>query len=142
MCTEQGIARAQAEAAVTQAQADLDALPEQQRQALAKLDADHKAARILAAARVRSAHGQADAAAQLQEREAAQIAATAVASTDAYHATATALAGAHHAAVSATAQAQPTPAPNTIISHAAGRVVHVSAEEKDGRLTVTLEVMP
>src|SRR5262249_17312669 len=44
MRTEQGLERQQAEAALAQAQADLDALPNQQRQALAKLDADQSAA--------------------------------------------------------------------------------------------------
>ncbi len=138
--TTQGIARAEAEADLSHAQADLDALPEQQRQALARLDADHQAARILAAARVRSAHGLVDADAQAQARAVVQSAATAEASAAAYQATVTALAVAHQAARSATALAQPTPAPNTIISHAAGRVVRMSAEEKDGRLIVTIEL--
>jgi len=142
MRTDQGIERTEAEADLAQAQADVAALPEQQRQALAKLDADHHAAQIMAAVRIRSAQGQVNEAAQAQERESAQLAVTATASTDAYHATVTVLALAHQAAISATARAIPTPAPNAILSHAAGRVVNVSAEEKDGQLIVTLEVMP
>ncbi len=142
MHTRQGIDRTESEAAVAQAQADLAALPEQQRQALARLDADHQAARILAAARVRSAQGQVDEAAQAQEREAARVDATTTAAATTWQAQVTTTAQVHQAAVSATARAIPTPAPNAIVSHAAGRVVNVSAEEKDGRLTVTLEVMP
>ncbi|MDQ2998489.1 MAG: hypothetical protein M3R61_15755 [Chloroflexota bacterium] len=125
MRTHHGIERSEAEVAVAQTQADLAALPEQQRAALVRLDADHRAAQILAAVRVRSARGQVDESAQAQERDSA-----------------TALAGVHQAAVSATARVIPTPQPNTIVSHAAGRVVNVSADEKDGRLIVTLEVMP
>jgi len=140
MRTDQGIERADAEAAVTQAQTALDALPEQQRAALARLDANHQADLILARARVRSARGQADEAAQAREREAGQIAATATAITGAHQATATALIGAHQAAVSATARAIPTPAPSAIISHADGKIVAITAEEKDGRLLVTIEL--
>jgi hypothetical protein len=49
---------------------------------------------------------------------------------------------AHLAAMTATAAAIPTPAPSHIVSRAAGRIVSVAAEEQDGRLIVTLEVMP
>jgi len=141
MRTEQGIERSQAEAGVAKAQADLDALPEQQRQALAKLDADHGAAKILAVSRIESARGQAADAQRATERDATIVAATATAVAMMWQIQATATAQAHQAAVTATAQAQPTPNPTSVISRAAGRVVNVSAEEKDGRLVVTLEIV-
>jgi hypothetical protein len=37
-------------------------------------------------------------------------------------------------------RAIPTPEPHTIVSHAAGRIVNVSAEKKDGRLLATIEL--
>lgn len=76
---------------------------------------------------MQSARGQVEDARRAQEHEQQRLAATAQA---------------HHAAVTATAQAQPTPAPTSMISRAAGHVLHVSAEEQDGRLVVTLEVAP
>jgi hypothetical protein len=59
-CARIRASRAEAEADLAQAQIDLDALPAQQRQVLAQLDADHQAAQILALARARSAQGQVD----------------------------------------------------------------------------------
>jgi len=142
MRTEQGIERDQAEAAVKQVQADLDALPDQQRQALAKLDADQQAARILATSRVESARGQVADAQRATERDTTIAAATTTAAAVTWQAQVTATAQAHQAAVTATAQAQPTPNPTSVISRASGRVLHVSAQEQDGRLVVTLEVAP
>jgi len=102
---------------------------------------------------VQSARAAAGDAARAQDREQQQLVATATIATQEYQATATAVIAAHQAAVTATAQAHqaaitatalaiPTPAPNTITSHAAGHVVTVGAEEKDGRLFVTLELVP
>jgi hypothetical protein len=54
----------------------------------------------------------------------------------------TATAQAHAAVVRATARAQPTPPPNQIVSRAAGRIVAIGAEEKDGQLVVTLDLVP
>ncbi len=115
--------------------------------------AEHSAARILAVARVQSARAAADDAARAQDHEQQRVAATATSAAQAYQSTATAVIEAHQAAVTATAQthqdaitatvlAIPTPMPSTIASHAAGRVVTVSAEEKDGRLVVTIELIP
>jgi hypothetical protein len=140
MRTEQGIERAQAEADLSKAQANLDALPEQQRQALAKLDAEHSAAQILASSRLASARGAADDARQAQAREAQRAATSATAIAQESHATTTAVMQAHHAAITATAQAWPTPAPNRIASHVSGRILRISAEEKEGHLVVTLEL--
>jgi membrane-bound metal-dependent hydrolase YbcI (DUF457 family) len=138
--TDQGIGRAEAEAKVAQAQADLDSLPAQQRQALATLDADHQAAQILVTSRIASARGQAADAQRATAREAMIVAATTTAVATTWQTQITATAQAHQIAADATAQAIPTPAPNTIVSHAAGKVVNVSAEEQDGLLTVTIEL--
>lgn len=140
MRTEQGIARAEAEAVVASAQGDLDALPERQRQALARLDAEHGAARSLAEARVTSARGQVADAQRATERDATLTAATATAAAVTWQLQASATAQAYYADVTATARALPTPAPTSVIGRAAGRVVSVSAEEKEGRLVVTLEL--
>jgi hypothetical protein len=61
------------------------------------------------------------------------------AATHAWQADVTAVAQAH---ASATAAAIPTPAPNQLLSRAAGRVVSVRAEEHDGQLIGTLEITP
>lgn len=142
MRTEQGLERQQAEAAVAQAQADLNALPTQQRQALTTLDGQHHATRILASTRIDSARSQADDARRdgAARRLLAESAATAAA--HAWQADITATAQAHADAVTATAAAIPTPAPNQILSRAAGRIVAISAEEHDGQLVVTLEIAP
>jgi len=153
MRTQHGIERAAAEAAVETARTALDMLPEQQQTALARLDADQSAARIVAEARVQSARAAADDAARAQKREQQQLVATATSVVQAYQVSATAVIAAHQSAVTATALAHqgaatatalaiPTPAPNTIASHAAGHVVTVGAEEKDGRLVVTIELIP
>jgi membrane-bound metal-dependent hydrolase YbcI (DUF457 family) len=153
MRTRHGIERAAAEAAVTRAQAALDALPGQQRAALARLDADQSAARMLAESRVQSARAAASDAARAQDREQQQLVATATSIAQQYQATATATsaerqaaitatAQAHQLAITATALAMPTPALDMIASHAAGRVITVSAEEKDGRLVITIELIP
>jgi hypothetical protein len=42
----------------------------------------------------------------------------------------------------ATAAAIPTPAPNQLVSRAAGRIVAISAEEQAGQLIVTLGIAP
>lgn len=57
-------------------------------------------------------------------------------------ATATALAGACQLGATATAQAWPTPAPSRVVSHAARRVAEITAEERDGQLTITIELIP
>lgn len=142
MRAEQGIERAEAEAAVAQAQADLAALPGQERQALAKLDADQRAALLLARGRLAAAQAQAASDANQHARDAQVAAATATAAMVAWQAEATATVQAHAAAVTATAQAQPTPAPTELRSRAAGQVLTITAEEKDGRLVVTLELVP
>ena len=142
MRTEQGLERQQAEAAVAQAQAALDALPDRQQQALVKLDADQRAAKILAIARVESARSQAADARRVTEHNAAIVDATATTAVQAWQDQVTAIAQAHAAASAATAAAIPTPAPNQILSRASGRVVSVNAEEKDGQLVVTLELVP
>ena len=54
----------------------------------------------------------------------------------------TATAQAHQAAATATALAWPTPAPSQVISHAAGVVVGISAEEQEGQFTITIELIP
>jgi hypothetical protein len=126
--TAQDIARRRAEAGLATAQDDLDALPDAQGQALATLDAKHKAAMLLANSRVERAN------AQVEEARRASLHGTQLAIT--------ATTVAHLAAVTATAAAIPTPMPNHIVSRASGRVVGITAEEQDGRLIVTLEVMP
>ena len=45
-------------------------------------------------------------------------------------------------AVTATAQALPTPQPDQVVSRAAGEIVAITASEQDGRLVVTIEVVP
>jgi len=142
MRTEQDIARRQAEADVEHAQADLDALPKAQAQALATLDAEHKAAMILAGNRVERANVQAEEAQLARERAREHAMVTATALDQAHQLAITATTQAHLAAVTATAQAAPTPAPSHIVSRAAGTIVAITAEEQDGRLVVTLEVMP
>jgi membrane-bound metal-dependent hydrolase YbcI (DUF457 family) len=140
MRTEQGIERQAAEAELAQAQAELDALPDRQRQALAKLDAEQQAAQILATSRLASARGAAEDARRTAEFETQRAATSATAIAQEIQATATALMQAHHAAITATAQAWPTPAPNRIASHVSGRILRISAEEKEGHLVVTLEL--
>jgi hypothetical protein len=140
--TAQGIARRRAEADLAAAQDDLDALPDQQAQALATLDAEHKAAMLLANSRVERANTQVEEAQSARERAQEGAAATATALAQAHQLAVTATTVAHLAAVTATAAALPTPMPDHIVSRAGGRVVAVTAEEQDGRLVVTLEVMP
>lgn len=142
MRAEQGLERQQAEAAVEYAQADLDALPAQQRQALAKLDADQHAARILAAARIESARSQADDARRDGAARRLLADASATAAAHAWQVDVTTTAQVHASAATATAAAIPTPAPNQLVSRAAGRVVSVSAEEQAGQLIATLELVP
>jgi membrane-bound metal-dependent hydrolase YbcI (DUF457 family) len=140
--TEQGIARQQAEADLAAAQADLDALPDQQTQTLATLDAEDKAATILASNRVERANIQVEEARLTRERAQEHAAVTAATLAQAHQLAITATTQAHLAAMTATAAAIPTPAPSHIVSRANGRIVSVAAEEQDGRLIVTLEVMP
>jgi membrane-bound metal-dependent hydrolase YbcI (DUF457 family) len=142
MRAEQGIEREQADAAVAQAQADLAALPAQQRQALAALDGQHRAARIMAAARIDSARSQAADAQRAQAHDQAQAFASATAAAQAWQTQTTATAQAHAEAATATAAAIPTPAPTQIVSRAAGRIAAISAEEHDGQLVVTVELTP
>lgn len=142
MRAEQGIERAEAEAVVAQAQADLAALPGQERQTLAKLDADQRAALLLARGRLAAAQAQATLDAHQHARDAQVAAATATAAMVVWQAESTATVQAHAAAVTATAQAQPTPAPTELRSRAAGQILTITAEEKDGRLVVTLELVP
>jgi hypothetical protein len=142
MRTDQGLERQQAEAAVEAAQADLTDLPAQQRAALAKLDGQHASARILALARVQSARSNAEDSQRQRDHDQLLAATTATAAATTWQADVTATAQAHAALVQATAHAQPTPAPNQILSRAAGRIVAISAEEHDGQLVVTLELVP
>jgi membrane-bound metal-dependent hydrolase YbcI (DUF457 family) len=142
MRAEQGIERAAAETAGAQAQADLDALPAQQRQALATLDADQRAAQLLARTRIDSARSQAADAQRAHQHDSALADASATAAAHAWQADVTATAQAHAEAATATAAALPTPAPNQLVSRASGRVVSVSAEEQNGQLVVTLELVP
>ena len=102
--------------------------------------ADHGAARSLAEARVTSARGQVADAQRATERDATLTAATATAAAVTWQLQASATAQAYYADATATARALPTPAPTSVIGRAAGRVVSVSAEEKEGRLVVTLEL--
>jgi hypothetical protein len=139
---EQGIAGGQAEVELAAAQADLDGLPDRQEQALTILDAEHKAAMMLASNRVERATIQVEQEQLAHERAQAGVVVTATAQAQAHQAAIEATAVAHWLAVTATAQAIPTPAPNSIVSRAAGKVVSVTAEEQDGRLIITLEVMP
>lgn len=153
MRSTQGTERQEAEAALTQARRELDALPTQHAAVLAQLDADHKAA--LTRAQGSLAAAQAAAGAEARRAQVAQqqlaatvaalrhaLAATATAEGYAWAERATATVQAHGAALGATQQALPTPAPDRVISRASGHVVGVTAEEKDGVLIVTLEVVP
>jgi membrane-bound metal-dependent hydrolase YbcI (DUF457 family) len=140
--TKQGIARRQAEADLAMAQADLDALPKTQAQALATLDAEHKAAMLLASNRVERANVQVEEAQQVRERALVGAATTATALAQAHQLAITATTQAHLAAITATAAAISTPVPSSIVSRAAGRIVAVTAEEQEGKLIVTLEVVP
>lgn len=142
MRTDQGIERAAAEAELAAAQADLAALPGRQQAALDRLDADHAAARLLAEGRLRLARAHAGEAAQAHELEERRAAATAQALAVAHQGQVTATVIAHAAASTATAQAQPTPMPTNVISHAAGTIAAIGAEERDGRLTITIDLIP
>ncbi len=142
MRARHGAERMAAEAALREAQADLDALPELQRQALARLDGDHAAGRITAAARVARARGLAGDEHAASEAEQRHVEATATALARAWQHEATATAEGYALASAATAQAWPTPTPSRVISHAAGQVAEISAEERDGQLTITIELIP
>lgn len=142
MRTDQGLERQQAEAAVTQAQADLDALLGQQPTSLAKLDGQHASALILSRSRLESARSSAGDVVRQVEHDQALAAVTATAVAVAWQAQTTATAQAHAAAATATAAAIPTPAPNQVISRASGQVSGITAEERAGVLIVTLELVP
>lgn len=142
MRAEQGIERQQAETKLAQAQADLVALPETQRVALTKLDAEQAAARTLAEARVKHAAGLADDEQRASVAEAQRLVITATTAAAMWQSLVTATAQAHAGNVLTTAQALPSPVPNRIVSHAAGQVVNVSAEEQEGRMLITVELTP
>jgi membrane-bound metal-dependent hydrolase YbcI (DUF457 family) len=142
LTTEQAAVLQQAEADLVIAEADLDALPDQQEQALVRLDAEHKAAMMLASNRVERASAQVEQDQLAHEHAQESAAVTATALISAHQAAIEATVVAHRLAMTATAAAIPTPAPNSIVSRAAGKVVSVVAEEQDGQLIVTLEVMP
>lgn len=142
MRAQQGAERKVAEMALREAQVNLDALPEQQRQALARLDADQAAARMLAAARVARARGLAGDERAAQAVEQRHMEATATALAGAWQREATATTEGYRLEIAATAQAWPTPAPSRVVSHAAGRVAEITAEERDGQLTITIELIP
>jgi membrane-bound metal-dependent hydrolase YbcI (DUF457 family) len=128
MRAEQGVERQQLQAALDQAQSDLSNLParqESERIALeARLNAD-----------LARAQGHADAA------QAGLAADEARASDARDRAVATAAAQAR-AEAAATAAAAPTPWPSQVRARAAGRVARIGAEERDGRLVVTVELAP
>ena len=139
--TQHDLDRDQAAGELAAAQAALDALPAQQRDALAHLETAQQAARTLAQARLQAA--QVRAAAADHERALAQhaAAATGTALATAWQQAATATITSHQAAANATAQARPTPEPTEVRSRVSGRIVTVSAQEQDGRLVVTLAVV-
>lgn len=148
MRAEQGVERQRLQAALAAAQADLDALPARQadeRAALeARLAADLARAQGRAdaaqaalsgdAARTEDDHRRAEATAQ------AQASADTAATSEAWLAQATQQAGDWATAAAATAAAIPTPWPAQVIARAAGRVARISAEERGGRLVVTIEL--
>jgi hypothetical protein len=105
------------------------------------LETAQAAARTLAQARLQAA--QVRAAAADHERALAQqaAAATGTAIATAWQQAATATITSYEASYYATVQARPTPEPNQVRSRVSGRVVAVSAQEKDGRLVVTLAVV-
>lgn len=151
MRTDQGHERQQAEATITQAQADLAALPAQHAAALAQLDARHAAALISARGALAAAQTAADADAQRSHVQQQQAVATMTALQHALNATATAesstwselvsaTAQAHQASLRATSDARPTPMPDRVLSRASGHIVAISAAEHDGVLIVTLEL--
>lgn len=153
MRSQQGIERQRAETAVSQAQADVEALPASQAAVLAKLDADNagaiarargalEAAQAAAAAQARSSsHAQQLIVATVQA-DARQVASAATTEARVWSELAEATQTSYSAAAAATAQAQPTPAPDRVVSRAAGRIVDISAQETGGVLVVTLEVVP
>lgn len=140
MRTEQGVERQQAQAALDAAQAALDALPGRQaaeREALeSRLAADlaHAQGRVAAA---QAALG-ADTARAADARDRAQ--ATAAAQAHAQAATTTEAWGLRATREAATAAAAPTPWPSQVVARATGRVARITAEERAGRLVVTIEL--
>lgn len=142
MRARHGSERGEADAALAEADAALAALPERHRLALARLEAEHAAERMLAAARVTRAEAQADAVGQARALEQRRTDATATALAALWRGAATATAQAHAVAQATTAQAWPTPAPSQVVSRAAGEIVTISAEEHDSQLVITIELIP
>ena len=148
MRAEQGVERQQAQAALAAAQADLDALPACQADERTALDA--RLGGDLARAQGRADAAQAalsgDAArAQGEQRRAeataqAQAQADTSATTQAWGQRATQQAGTWATAAAATAAAIPTPWPTQILARAAGHIARISAEERSGRLGITIEL--
>ncbi len=133
-------AQAAAAATATAAAARLETLPAAQEAERARLETEHNAERSVAEARVNAARLRADAAnqarAQAQQAQAATATAIIAQWQQAYTATTTS----HNAAAWETAVAQTTPEPNNVTSRVDGWIVDIRAEERDGRLVVTLAV--
>ena len=148
MRTEQGIERQRLQATLAAAQADLDALPTRQanersaQESRIAADIARSQGRIAAAraalsntaARAEDDHRRAVATAQAQAQ--ANTAATA----EAGNQRATQQAETWATSAAATAAAIPTPWPTQILARAAGHIARISAEERSGRLIITLEL--
>lgn len=149
MRTEQGVEREQLTAELSQAQADLDAFPAHQASERGALESRLAAELAHARGRANAAREALAAEAARAEGDVARLSATAAAQA---HATATAAAqvwqqrevarvSTYETVAAATAAALPTSAPHQVVSRVSGRVARVTAEQSEGHLMVTIDIV-